>query len=78
MDDKKFEALLPIMTAALTDKICNAYHIDEDNAIERLYSSQLYAYLEDEKTKVWQYSIEKLFDLYQKETASGKLILSDY
>lgn len=59
--------LLPIMSAR-TDRIASEYHLDENTAIERLYSTQLYSYLENEKTKLWYYSIYKLFDLFYNKS----------
>lgn len=78
MDEKKFTAMLPMITAALVDKICTVYHLNEDSAIEKLYSTEFYKYLEQEETKLWQYSIEKMFDLYQSEVETGRLELPDY
>lgn len=78
MDKDKFSAILPMITAAVTDKIAAAYHLDENAAIEMLYSTQLYSFLEDEHTKVWQYSVDKIFDLYRKEIETGTLELPDY
>lgn len=78
MDKDKFSAILPIITAAVTDKIAATYHLDGDAAIEMLYSTQLYLFLEDEHTKVWQYSADKIFDLYRKEIETGELELPDY
>jgi len=43
-----------------------------------LYRSGLYAALEKEETKVWQYSTEKLYDLYLEEKQTGKLELPEY
>lgn len=78
MDANKFTAILPMITAAVTDKIRTVYHLDENTAIEKLYATKLYAYLEDESTKVWQYSVDKIFDLYQMEIETGKLELPEY
>jgi len=78
MDSKKFETVLPLITAALVDRIANDAHISEDEAMERLYASQLYAALEQEKLKVWYYSVAKLFALYQEELATGALNLPEY
>ncbi len=78
MDENMFTAILPIITAALIDKICAVYHLDEDSAIEKLYSTEFYQYLEQEETKLWQYSVEKMFDLYQSEVESGRLELPEY
>lgn len=78
MDKAKFDAVFPIIAAALADKIAIEGNIPEDKAIEALYTSQLYSALEDEETKVWQYSTEKLYDLYKKEKETGSLELPEY
>lgn len=78
MDIGKFSAILPLIVAAVTDKIATEYHLDENASIEKLYSTQLYSYLEDEKTKIWHYSADKIFDLYKSETEMGKLNLPEY
>ena len=78
MDDKKFKAILPFITAALVDKISTIYNLDEDAAIKSLYTTELYSYLENEETKVWQYSVEKIFTLYQTEIQTGTLELPEY
>lgn len=78
MDIRKFSAIFPLIVAAVTDKIATEYHLDENVAIEKLYSTQLYSYLEDEKTKMWHYSADKIFDLYKSETKTGKLELPEY
>ncbi len=78
MDIGKFSAILPLIVAAMTDKIATEYHLDENAAIEKLYSTQLYSYLEDEKTKIWHYSADKIFDLYKSEAETRKLELPEY
>lgn len=78
MDIGKFSAILTLIVAAVADKITTEYHLDENLAIEKLYSTQLYLYLEDEKTKMWHYSADKIFDLYKSETETGKLELPEY
>lgn len=78
MDRDKFSAILPMITAAVVNKIVVIYQLDENTAIEMLYSTQLYSFLEDENTKVWQYSADKLFDLYRMEVETGTLELPDY
>jgi hypothetical protein len=78
MDKNVFDAILPIITASLTDKIMTHYKLTEDNALMDLYETELYAALENEATKVWQYSVEKLFDLYKNEKQNGSLELPEY
>ena len=78
MDKAKFEALLPLIVAALMQKIIERKNLSHEEAFLRLYSSQLYCALNNEKTKVWYYSAEKLFLLFEEEIASGKLELPEY
>jgi len=60
------------------ERISAVYHLDEDAAIEKLYYTQLYSHLENEKTKVWYYSVDNHFVLFQQEIESGKLNFPDY
>jgi len=73
MDSEKFGALLPIIVAALVDKIMDDCNLDEDDAMDRLYASELYSSLENEKTKMWHYSVPMLYELYKSEAATGIL-----
>jgi len=78
MVKNQFSAILPLIVAAEAERIAKAGHLDENAAIEKLYATQLYSFLEDEETKVWQFSADKLFDLYQTEMTTGKLDFPDY
>ena len=78
MDELKFEAILPIIIAALVDMIKSKEKTTDEKAIDSLYQSELYTALENEETKVWQYSTEKLYDLYFQEKSAGKLDLPEY
>ena len=52
------------------DKIVN-------DAITKLYNSELYAILEQEDTKVWQYSTDMLYSLLEQEEKTGKIEFPD-
>ena len=78
MESDQFDALLPVIVAALAVKIVERQQLTEENAIARLYASQIYAALENEKTKVWHYSVEKLYTLFESEQSTGKLELPEY
>ena len=78
MDDKKLVALLPEITSAVVDVISNRVGKTEDEAIQCLYSSMLYRDLEKEETKVWQFSTETLYSLYQQEKAAGVIDYPEY
>ena len=78
MDKNKFDALLPMIVAAFIKKIIEQKKLSHDEAFTRLYGSSLYLFLEDEQTKVWHYSVEKLFQLFEQEMNTGKLELPEY
>ena len=78
MDKAKFDALLPIIVTALMQKIIMRKNISHEEAFNQLYSSRLYHVLDSEKTKVWHYSTEKLYQLLDEEITAGKLELPDY
>ena len=78
MNKAKFDALLPFIVTALIKKIINYKKLSEDEAFTRLYNSMLYSYLEDEETKVWHYSADKLFLLFDEEITTGSLKLPEY
>ena len=72
MDKEKYEALLPIFITDLVKKIIEQKNISQDEAISLLYNSNLYNFLEDEQSKIWHYSGEKLFQLFEEEIHNGK------
>jgi len=78
MEENKFAAILPVIIGGLANKIIEETHVSDYDAFEKLYNSELYVALENEKTKVWTYSVPKLFDLYQQEVSMGKLELPEY
>ena len=46
-------------------------------AIKKLYASKLYAALEKEDTKVWQYSTPMLYSLLEQEEQTGTIRFPD-
>ena len=62
-----FESVLQTIAAGLVGKIMSEKGLSEDTAMESLYSSKLYSMLENEKTKVWHYSVSMLYDLFDEE-----------
>ncbi len=73
MDKSKFDAVFPIICSALAAKIATELNLSNKVAITQLYSSYLYEMLEREETKVWQYSTNKLLELFLEEISSGKI-----
>ena len=78
MDKAKFEALLPFIVTAFLQKIIERKKMSHDEAFSLLYGSRIYFFLEDEKTKVWHYSAEKLFQLFEEEVSTGSMELPEY
>ena len=78
MNKEQFEALLPLIITALMKKIIERKKISQDEAFSQLYNSRLYNALDDEETKVWHYSTEMLFYLFEEEMATGNLEFPEY
>ncbi len=78
MSENQLAVLLPHMVSVVAGRIAEFYHVSDDEAIRQLYQSQLYAMLEQEETKVWQFSTVKLFELYKEEMENGVLDFPDY
>ncbi|MGH4137871.1 hypothetical protein [Clostridium sp.] len=73
MEKSKFDAVIPIISSALVEKIVAELNLSDTDAVTILYSSHLYEMLEREETKVWQYSTEKLFELFLEESNNGNI-----
>jgi len=78
MEQNRFAAILPVIIGSLTNKIIEKTGLNEDAAFDKLYSSKLYAAIENEETKVWTYSVPKLYELYQNEQTTGELNFPEY
>ena len=71
----EFESVLQVIATGIVKIIIEETGLYEDAAIEKLYTSELYAALEKEATKVWHYSVYALYDMLVDECATGKLTL---
>jgi len=77
MEKSKFAAILPFICADLANMISKEENLSEEEAISSLYASELYAQLEKEETKLWQYSTPMLYQLYRKSMETGKIQYPD-
>lgn len=77
MGQEQFAAIMPYISADLVGMIAKRKNISESDAITRLYDSKLYAILEQEDTKVWQYSTDMLYSLFEQEEKTGKIEFPD-
>jgi len=71
----EFEAILPLKVEGIIEQLIEKRKMLLQDALEYLYSSQLYALLEQEETKMWYYSSQMLLYLLENEKKTGKLKL---
>ena len=77
MGQEQFNAIMPVICADLVAMISSMRNISEIEAISLLYGSNLYAALEQENTKVWQYSTHMLYSLFEQELTTGTITYPD-
>lgn len=77
MTKETFEALIPYISSDLVSMIATKQNITNEEAIVKLYSSKLYEALENEETKVWQYSTHMLYSLFEQEESTGAIEFPD-
>lgn len=77
MGQEQFIAMMPYISTDLVSLISKKQNISEEEAIKKLYSSKLYAILENEETKVWQYSTQMLYLLFEQEQKNGTILFPD-
>ena len=73
MNDKQLNGLLILLVPQIVKEIMEQEALSEDAATAALYRSELYAALEDEKTKLWHLSPKALYHLYRQETETGHM-----
>lgn len=77
MSQDQFAAMMPYISADLVALIAKKQNISHKEAIKKLYASKLYAALEKEETKVWQYSTQMLYTLLEQEERTGTIQFPD-
>ncbi|MBQ1947233.1 MAG: hypothetical protein II359_01305 [Clostridia bacterium] len=77
MGQEQFDAMMPYISVDLVSLIAKKQNISEEAAIKKLYVSKLYALLEKEETKVWQYSTHMLYSLFEQEEKTGDFQFPD-
>ena len=71
MKDEKFGAVMGIIVPQVLGLIIENYAYDEMTAANEFYSSDLYALLEQEDTKLWHFSPLTLFNMFDEEKKTG-------
>ena len=73
MDAERFAAVLFMLIPQVVQLIAERHKTSEEDAVGMFYHSRLYALLETEETKVWHYSPQLLFALYDEEARIGTI-----
>lgn len=71
MGEEKFAAVMGILVPQVIHLITEIYSYDEMAAANEFYSSNLYALLEQEETKLWHFSPLTLFNMFDEEKKTG-------
>lgn len=77
MGQEQFHAIMPVICSDIVSMIAAKRGVTEKEAIKLLYESNLYATLEKEETKVWQYSTPMIYALLEQEWSSGAIRYPD-
>lgn len=77
MGDEKFGVIMGVLVPQIIQLIMENYGYDEITAANELYSSDIYALLEKENTKVWHFSPLTLYQLFDEEQKNGEFFLPE-
>lgn len=77
MGQEQFAVMMPFISADLVAMISVKDDVSPEAAMATLYSSQLYELLETEETKVWHYSTDMQYLLYEQEQRTGTIVFPD-
>ena len=73
MEQSRLTTVLVFLVPQILSLIMREYAVDDEKAAVMLYSSKLFAVLEDEQTKLWHLSAHALFDMFQEEQETGQI-----
>lgn len=73
MSDKQLSGILVLLVPQIIKEITDNEKESEDAATESFYNSQVYAVLENEKTKLWHLSPKAIYELYKQEKQTGTI-----
>lgn len=77
MEKEKFEAMLVLLVPQIIHLIIENYAYDEVTASQEFYNSKVYAYLEQEDTKLWHFSPLTLYNMYEEEKRTGNFVFPE-
>jgi len=71
--NKNIGPVIAMITPGILELLMANRGIEVTEASDLLYSSRLYAALEDEETKVWRLGYPLLYDMLEEELATGQI-----
>ncbi len=77
-DSVNYTFIIPYKVIDLVSLITELKKLVFLDAINYLYSSQLYNYLSDETTKLWHLSTHKLFSMLEEEKINNQFEFPDF
>ena len=78
MEDKQFALIVELKIADIISIIMATKSLGFEDALQYLYTSELYKVLTIEDTKLWHFSVTKLFDMLENEKVMHVLSFPDY
>lgn len=78
MEKQQFDAFYPIKIQDVISVIIQKDKITFEKSLELLYNSILYTHLENEKSKLWRFSSEKIYSLLKEEKRTNQFVFPDY
>lgn len=78
MDNKAFDAILPLKIQDLISLINKNKNLNFNEALHYLYNSKLYEKLSEEESKLWHLSTAKLFLMLEDEKNTKVLTYPDF
>ncbi|MEN6384671.1 MAG: hypothetical protein ABFD79_05695 [Phycisphaerales bacterium] len=73
MEEKQLHGIITLIVPQLIALIAEKQNVDELQATEELYQSELYALLENEDTKLWHLSPLTLYEMFAEEKQTGQI-----
>ena len=74
---KRIGAMLMLLVPQVIKLIIENCGLSEQDAAAAFYNSHIYSLLEDEETKMWHYSALTLFNMYDGERKTGKIVFPE-
>jgi len=71
--ERSIAPVIAMITPGILNLLIENRKVSLEEASDILYNSQLYSYLEDEKTKMWRLGFPLLYDLLIEELETGTI-----